>query len=240
MANKFYGYQHDYRAKPYSRTIFFTDRSLYRPGQTIQYKGLCIRVDAEADNYQTLGGQALTVIFADVNGKEITKQQHKANDYGSFSGSVTAPTDRLMGAMTIRVEGEPPGAAQVSVEEYKRPKFQVTLDKPKTAAKLNAAVNLEGKALAYTGAAIDHANVRYRIVREVRYPIWWGWYYWWRSPQQNSQEIAHGTTTTDAGGSFKIEFTAKPDISVPEKDEPTFHFAVYADVTDTTGETRSA
>jgi len=239
-ANEYSVYQSDQRPQPGTQTIFFTDRSLYRPGQTIQYKGICMRVDQEADDYKTIGGQALTVIFADVNGKEIAKQQHRTNDYGSFSGSFTAPRDRLMGRMTIRVEGQPQGATQVSVEEYKRPKFQVALDAPKTAAKLNDKVSLQGKATAYTGAAIDGAKVRWRVVRQVQYPIWWHWCYWWRTPVSTSQEIAHGTAATQTDGTFPVEFVAKPDLSVPEKDEPTFHFTIYADVTDTTGETRSA
>src|SRR5207248_2014883 len=40
-------------------------------------------------------------------------------------------------------------------------------------------------------------------------------------------------------GSFTVAFTAKPDRNVPEKDEPSFKYTVTADVTDTTGETRS-
>ena len=127
-----------------------------------------------------------------------------------------------------------------NVEEYKRPKFQVTLDAPKTAAKLNAAVSLQGKATAYTGAAIDGANVRWRVVREVRYPVWWYWRMWWLPPQpESSQEIARGTVVMAPDGGFTVEFTAKPDLSVPEKDEPTFQYTIYADVTDTAGETRS-
>ena len=100
----------------------------------------------------------------------------------------------------------------------------------------------QGKALAYTGAAINDAKVRYRVVREVRYPIWWGWFYSYRMPGQQgaSQEIARGTALTRSDGSFSIEFLAKPDLSVPESDEPTFVYTVHADVTDTTGETRSA
>jgi len=145
-----------------------------------------------------------------------------------------------MGRMTIRIDGGPNGATSVSVEEYKRPKFQVTLDAPKTAAKLNGKVNLQGKAMAYTGAAIDGAKVQWRVVRQVRYPDWWYWCYWWRSPVTASQEIAHGTAKTAVDGSFPVEFFAKPDLTVPESDEPTFNFTIYADVTDTTGETRSA
>ena len=131
--NDFYTYSTDMRPKPFEQTVFFTDRSLYRPGQTIQYKGLCLAVDQEQNNYKTIANRALTVIFTDPNNKEIARQQVKTNDYGSFSGSFTAPRDRLTGQMYLRVDGTPPGGTVVRVEEYKRPKFQVTLEAPKAA-----------------------------------------------------------------------------------------------------------
>jgi len=235
-----HSYKQDLTPRPYERTILFTDRSLYRPGQAIQYKGICIRVEQQTDNYHVIGNRVLKVRFLDRNGKEIERREHRTNDYGSFSGSFTAPRDRLMGRMTIHVDGEPPGSARFNVEEYKRPKFLVTFDRPKTAAKLDETVSLTGKTTAYTGAAIDGAKVRYRVVRQVRYPYWWGCCYWWRRPQQTSQEIAHGTTKTEADGTFTVQFVARPDRSVPEKDEPIFHYSIHADVTDTAGETRSA
>ncbi|MBT3293971.1 MAG: hypothetical protein HN919_18650 [Verrucomicrobia bacterium] len=226
---------------PRTQTLFFTDRSLYRPGQTVRYKGLCIRFDREGDNYAVLGGQDVTVKFRDANGKEITHQKHKANDYGSFAGSFTAPADRATGRMTILVDGDPRGRATVRVEEYKRPKFKVTLDAPTVAARLDGEVTLEGHAMAYTGAAIDGAPVSYRVVREVRYPDWWRWCRWWFPPQQGgSQEIAHGKSASETDGSFSITFTAKPDRSVDKASEPTFRYTVHADVTDATGETRSS
>jgi len=239
-AHEFWIYRGRDHQDPYTRTVFFTDRSLYRPGQTIYYKGICLRADPSNDQYSVLPGKTLTVVFVDTNGKEIERRQHKTNDYGSFDGAFTAPRDRLTGQMTIRVDGQPPGATSVRVEEYKRPKFQVTLEAPKTAPKLNEKVVMEGKALAYTGAAIDGAKVRWRVVRQVRYPPWWYWCFWWRQPVSGSQEIAHGVTTTKQDGSFTIEFVARPDLSVSEKDEPIFVFSVSADVTDTAGETRSA
>jgi 5-hydroxyisourate hydrolase-like protein (transthyretin family) len=238
--NYFYSYRNNNQPRPFERTMFFTDRSLYRPGQTIHYKGICLEVDQQGDNYKTIAGRNLTVIFSDVNGKEIERLPHKTNDYGSFSGSVTAPRDRLMGRMSIRVDGEPNGMAQVTVEEYKRPKFQVSVDAPKEAPRLNGDVKLQGKATAYTGAAIDGAKVRWRVVRQVRYPIWWYWRCWWMPPQPGgNQEIAHGTAMTAANGTFDIQFTAKPDLSVAEESEPTFNYSIHADVIDTTGETRS-
>ena len=88
---------------------------------------------------------------------------------------------------------------------------------------------------------IGGAKVRYRVTREVRWPIWFYDYYWWRLPPNRgaAQEIAHGTAITEADGSFTVKFIAKPDPSISPKDEPTFHFTVHADVTDSTGETRS-
>ena len=237
--NYYYTYQQDQKAKPYTRTMFFTDRSLYRPGQTIHYKGLCINVDAESDSYKVLPETNVTVIFQDPNGKVIERQNHKSNGYGSFNGSFTAPRDRLMGRMSLRVDGNPQGYSQVTVEEYKRPKFKVTLDAPKEGGRLNGDVSLVGNANAYTGAAIDAAKVKWRVVREVRYPNWYSYRYWWYPQPNTSQEIAHGTSETSVDGTFRISFNAKPDVTIPEKHEPTFHFSVYADVTDTNGETRS-
>src|SRR5208337_5071601 len=118
--------------RPWAQTMFFTDRALYRAGQTIQYKGICLWVDHEKDNYEVLKGEELTVIFKDGNGKEVARQRQRANDYGSFAGSFTAPRDRLMGSMSLQVEGRAQGQTSFRVEEYKRPKFQVTLDPPKT------------------------------------------------------------------------------------------------------------
>jgi uncharacterized protein YfaS (alpha-2-macroglobulin family) len=233
--------RYDNKPRPYNHTVFFTDRSLYRPGQIVSYKGICVKVDQNDDNYTTIANQDVVVIFSDPNNKEIARQNHKTNEYGSFSGSFTTPRDRLMGRMMIRTEGDPRGQTAFNVEEYKRPKFQVALDAPKTAAKLNAQVQLTGKATAYTGSAIGGAKVRYRVVRETRYPDWWGCCYWWRpTPQTPAQEIAHGFSMTEADGNFPVQFFAKPDLTVPEKDEPIFRYTVYADVTDTTGETRSS
>ena len=228
------------RSKQNERTMMFTDRSIYRPGQTVQYKGVCMSFNTDTNDYHSIGNRDVTLLFTDRNGKLIERQKHRTNDYGSFNGSVTAPRDRLMGNMTLRIENGPSGATSVSVEEYKRPKFQVKLDAPEIAAKLNAKVEIKGNATAYTGAAINNAKVTWRVVRNVRYPVWWFSRCWWMPPQQGgSQEIAHGTSNTSSNGTFKLTFKATPDLQVPKESEPTFNYTIYADVTDTTGETRS-
>lgn len=222
--------------------ILFTDRAIYRPGQTIRYKGIALRFQQSDDQYEVIPKAKVKVQFLDPNGKEIAAAEAVSNDFGSFSGSFTAPRDRLSGPMSIQVSGRVHGSTGFQVEEYKRPQFFVELDAPKDPARLNSEVTVNGKAMAYTGVAIGGAKVRYRVVREVRYPSWFYTFCWWRIPPNpgQSQEIAHGFTISNADGSFPITFTAKPDRSVAEADEPIFTYTVTADVTDTTGETRSA
>ncbi len=224
----------------FAGTVFFTDRSLYRPGQVINYKGICFQVDGEKNNYEVLRNQKLVVVFSDVNGKEISRQEKKTNEYGSFSGWFVAPVGRLTGQMSLQVESGPPGRALVRVEEYKRPRFQVVLQAPEQPVRLNSTVVLKGKATAYTGAAIGGAKVKYRVIREPWWPAWYRWYRWWQPPPAGSQEISHGLVTTESDGTFTISFPAKPDLSISEKQKPFFRFTIYADVTDITGETRSA
>lgn len=239
--DQFNGWNSAPRLGAIERTLIFTDRSIYRPGQTVQYKGICYRGDQGNDTYTVQSGRALTIVFTDANRKEIARQRHVANDYGSFSGSFTAPRDRLPGQMQLRIIEGPLGQTMVSVEEYKRPKFEVVLDAPQAGGKLDEKIQLNGRATSYTGAAIDGAAVKFRVVRAVRWPWWWGWGGFRRGGpgRGESQEIMHGTARTDAGGAFSIEFVAKPDRQAPAADEPVFVFEVYADVTDSAGETRS-
>ena len=179
----------------------------------------------------------VTVVFSDPNGKEIAQARHRTSRYGSFHGVFIAPRDRLAGSMMLRVPKGPEGGAQVQVEEYKRPKFVVTLDAPAAAPKLSETVRVRGLAASYTGAPVDGARARYRITRQPRWPSWWRW---WGPRREETQEIAHGTARTGVDGSFVMEFVARPDLSIPAAQEPSFVFAVHVDVTDSAGETRSA
>ncbi len=217
-----------------SNVYFFTDRAIYRPGQTVYVKGIAASFDNHTNEYKTISNTSVTITFNDPNGQEVKKETLKTNEFGSFSTTFIAPADRLTGAYSIYSQTYG-GAAQIRVEEYKRPKFKVEIDTPVQSFQLDQLVQLTGKALAYTGAKIDNAQVKYRVVREVRYPPWCWWYF----DVGSSQEIAHGTTTTDTNGEFSIKFTAKPDRTVPRDSEPVFQYTVSADVVDGTGETRS-
>lgn len=217
--------------------VFFTDRALYRPGQTVHYKGIWLEHHAPSNHCVSLAERKGEVIFRDPNGKEITRTGIVTNQRGGFSGTFTAPTGSVLGSCSISVDNR--GSARVQVEEYKRPKFFVSVPPPAEQASLGEQVTVEGKAEAYTGAAIDGAQVEWRVTRRTRFPPWLRYCWWCPIPSSPDQEIAHGSTTTAEDGSFDITFSALPDRSVPEDTEPVFVYEITADVTDTTGETRS-
>jgi hypothetical protein len=240
-----YNYRDDYKYQPSPEVHFFTDRSIYRPGQTVYFKGILFKQTPSGNDRQgipqILPNQPVTVKFYDTNGQEKSSLKLRSNEFGTFNGAFAAPASGLTGQMHIRCE-EAYGQAYFSVEEYKRPKFEVTFEPVKEAFRLGEEVTAHGEAKAYAGSNVDGAQVRYRVVRQTRFPFWdWGWgrriYPPWRSDQI---EIANGTTTTDAEGKFEVKFPLIPDKEIPKKDRPVFDYTVYADVTDITGETRSS
>jgi len=132
---------------------FFTDRSLYRPGQTVSYKGVALSADAKG-KYSVAARQNVTVVFSDLNGREIARAVHTTGEFGSFAGTFTAPKQGLTGVMRL-VAAEWNADATVRVEEYKRPKFYVEFEKIKNSYKVNDTVTATGIAKAYAGNNID-------------------------------------------------------------------------------------
>lgn len=217
------------------RTFFFTDRSIYRPGQTIYFKGVVLKMNMKKS--EILPNRKTVVKFYDVNYELISSLPVKTNEYGSFSGSFTAPKGGLNGTMEIVTHDES-GYVSFRVEEYKRPKFEVTFDPVKESFQLEDVVKIDGSATAYAGSNIDNATVTYRVVRATSFPYWW--WSWGRYPSVSDVEIKNGETTTDKEGKFEIEFTALPDPKVKKDQQPVFNYTVYADVTDINGETHSS
>lgn len=215
--------------------FFFTDRSLYRPGQTIHFKGILVQQDIKNKTNKVLPNEKTTVTLYDANNQEVTSIELASNKYGSFSGTFTAPESGLTGQMRL---GNELGAAYFSVEEYKRPKFHVQFDSLKANIALNEEVTVRGSAQAYAGNNIDGAEVRYRVVRRARFPYFWA-FYRWGQPHSPEIEIANGTLTTDADGAFDVSFTTLPDKQINPDTWPVFTYTVYADITDINGETRS-
>ncbi len=227
-------------AKPL--TFLFTDRSIYRPGQTVFFKGIVLKNEKNAGKSAVVTNYKTSIILRNANYQKVSELMVTSNDFGSFKGSFKLPEGVLNGTFSV-YDSANNATESFNVEEYKRPKFFSEIEKPKGTYRLNDSIKVAGTAKAYAGNNIDGAKVKYRVVRKVRYPIWWGFYS--RSKfsmpygSNEETEITNGEVMTDAKGEFNISFKALPDESVDKKSQPIFYYEVSADVTDINGETRS-
>ncbi|HZG99752.1 MAG TPA: MG2 domain-containing protein, partial [Flavisolibacter sp.] len=187
-------YAYHYNERPGRETVekqifFFTDRSLYRPGQTLLFKGITINRTTKENKIAS--GFNTTIYLRNANGERIDSMQVNTNDFGSFNGKFQLPQGTLNGQFTIESARNASGQATVAVEEYKRPKFYVGFDLVKATYKVNDVVTVTGFAKAYAGNQVENAKVVYRVVRQPRfiYP-WVSWRGW--LPQAEPMEIAHG------------------------------------------------
>ncbi len=221
-----------------TRTFLFTDRSIYRPGQTLYFKGIVVSREKDILKSAVVPNFKTKLILKDASGQKSAELTVTTNEFGSYKGTFRLPEGVMNGSFSL-YDSVTRASYSFSVEEYKRPKFFAEIQKPKGTYRINDSVKVTGTAKAYAGNNIDGAKVSYRVVRKVRYPIWFGWGRYRPSFSSEEMEITNGITETDAKGEFKITFKALPDETVDKKDQPTFYYEVSADITDINGETRS-
>ena len=238
------GYYQPNRGQPEQarrRVFLFTDRAIYRPGQTLYFKG--ILTESLGAKSSLVINQTVSVRLVDVNGQTAQTLPFTTSEFGSFHGSLVLPTGLLNGEMQLQTDE---GSIGFAVEDYKRPTFLVTLDSVPGRPRLGQPLAVSGRARAYAGQATDGAAVSYRVTRRALWPLFDGGFYGSRAGypggNEGSQEIAHGRTTTDAEGRFTISFTPPPGPNSAGHDRryvPGYLFEITADVTDAAGETRT-
>ncbi len=234
---------HNVQPDSQSSIVLVTDRGIHRPGQIVYYKGIACASNFAAGDYRAVATREIDVVFRDANGREVAKARHATTANGSFHGNFPIPTGALPGQWSILAQASGPngfsGGVGVRVEEYKRPKFLVTLAAPEKSVPLGGDLVLSGTATTYTGVSVAGAKVRWHVERTVRFPIWCRWFFPGLPFDGGGQRIARGSVVTDAAGLFTVTFPAKADRSVPKESLPIFTYRVVADVTDASGETRT-
>jgi uncharacterized protein YfaS (alpha-2-macroglobulin family) len=224
------------------RAFLFIDRSIYRPGQSVYFKGIVVAMKDKPFTTEVVANKKVTISLYDANYQKVKSLTFTTNAFGSYNGVFTLPATGLTGQFYI-MDSMHNTTQYFSVEEYKRPKFSVAIEQPKGSYKINDSIKVTGTAKAYAGNNIDGATVKYRIVRKVQYPIWWdyGFYRYGKmsSYSREEMEITNGSTTTNEKGAFTVTFKAIPDESIKKEDQPTFYYELIADITDINGETRT-
>ena len=212
-------------------TKLFTDRAIYRPGQTVYFQGIVTR--RQGEDLSLVNNYSEKISFRDANWQEITSANFNTDEYGSFSGSFVIPTDRLNGVFHLNANR---GSTTIRVEEYKRPTFEVTFERPKEQYKLNQEVTIHGDVKAYAGFGLDDVEYTYRVIRKTSFPwrCWWWWY-----PTVEDEQITYGKARTDENGRFAVTFNLKPSKTIAPEKQPVFTYEIEVTATSKQGETHT-
>lgn len=211
-----------------NRLQLLTDKSTYRPGETVYFKGY--NWFADTDTLYALTGQGYKVKFRDVNNREIASTTVKTNKFGSFSGSFIIPANALNGHYRLCCKESTTFfdyTTSFMVADYKRPEFEIQLQTSKQAFYVGDTIRIKGKAVSFSGVQIAHTAINYEIRQQQ----------FFRASFDNP--IRKGEIYTDANGEFELSFQAE----TPENNISnwfSFRYAVKASLTDKKGETQQS
>ncbi len=238
-----------------SKVEFYLDRAIYRPGQMVYYKG--IAVQKKKNKSSIVPNTTFEITIEDPDNSDFKKFDVTTNEFGSFSGEFVLPKTGLTGDFRIvadepddyekdvsynKIKDEHPfwdnvhfenSEISFKVEEYKRPKFEVTFEPKKESFQVNQTVSIKGTAKAFAGSAISDAKVTYTITRFTNS---------FRNYYNNEPEetLVSSETKTDASGKFVINFIAQPSKNANKEQLPVFNYRINSSVTDSNGETHTA
>lgn len=215
-------------ARPEEHITLLTDRSLYRPGQTVYVKG--ISYEQAADTAHVLAGKNYQVRLLDVNGKEVSQKKVSTNGFGSFTTEFVLPAVCLNGNFTIEVKNK--ASVIVRVEDYKRPTFDITFNPVKQAFSLGDTVNVTGNVKAYNGMAIQDVPLVYTVTMS-RNGYWMTW-------RQAPTPLASDTIQLDAKGDFSVPVILKPCADEDMAGEGRCSYQIEVSVTSDAGETQTS
>ncbi len=213
----------------------FIDRGIYRPGQIVYFK--VINTELNIDKEKVIPNLKQTIKLLDGNLEEISSQIFTSNEFGSYHGSFILPNGKLNGEYSLSVNGiEGFGNANKPflVEEYKRPKFEVTFEPIKEEYKYGETIELKGKAMMFSGVPLSNATVNYEIKKQN---IRWR-YFWWYPRENDNENSILGEAKTNEKGEFVIKVDLKKDETL--EGIQIDNYEINASVTDINGETQSS
>lgn len=203
----------------------FTDRSIYRPGQTVYFKSVAYSISKKG--VDALEGRELQVVLYDANHQKVGEQRLTTNAFGSVASSFVLPPNGLSGRYQLKVGYT---YTDISVEEYKRPSFEVTLNRPNESYTFGDNVTVKGAVGYLLGTPVQNAKVAYTVTRTENMFFWW-----WRANSSVEDVVAEGELETNDKGEYEIHFV--PEKGQNQSTTVCYDYVVLAKVTDANGET---
>lgn len=208
-----------------------TDRSIYRPGQTVYLKGVVY--NKGKNSAQVVEGEWVNLELLDANLKQIATRRVQTNEFGSFTVDFALPSVCLNGQFMVRAQGNISGAARFQVEEYKRPTFEITFQPVTIPYCLGETVTLRGEVKAFSGASVQEMPLAWSLKRYDRL----------RGYLNTDKMLKADTVRLDAQGRFAIDIHLEGEVAKalqPWQVRQGYIFEVEAAVTDEAGETQTA
>jgi len=225
-----------------ARVSVYTDRSIYRPGQTVH--AAAIVFESYPDHSAAMARKKVKFVLYNANGKEVENQETLSDNFGKCSADFTLPYAGLTGnyrvkASLVEENRHPSASTYFNVEEYKRPTFEIVFPEINEKYQNGDTVVVKAKAMTYSGVPVQNAKVTYRVKREQTY-----WWFFGDGDRYNNDVLYEDEVTTDDEGAFIIEMPMElPEAAVEQyklhKRNSYFRITAYATVTDLAGESHS-
>ena len=209
-----------------SQTAIFTDRAVYRPGQTVKVAVVSYKRLHDKD-MKVEAGRTINISIKDANNKVVSKKELKTDEYGKASTEFVLPSKTLNGK--FRISDDNWNYTTIRVEEYKRPTFRVEFTSPSDKYSMGDTVKVRALATSFAGVPVQGASVKYTVKR-----LWMPWLRFYSG--NNGDVLSEGKTVTSGEGSFAVDV---PLTDIANRDRGFYYFIVEAYVTDAAGETRS-
>jgi uncharacterized protein YfaS (alpha-2-macroglobulin family) len=227
------------------KTYAYTDRPVYRPGQTVSLRALLARREG-GTNFKPLAvGTPVHVWVSGPRGGSIYDQTLTASRFGSINGSFDLPAGAALGEYTVSIDVPGhnevmDGGSRFRVEEYKRPEYLVAVTPSTTQARFGDRVTATVKATYYAGPPVAGAKVSYHVFRSPYYPNYrfpqaYDWLYhadeggYANQNADGGELVTSGEGVTDAHGALAVSFTALKGTRAYAGD---YAYTVKADVVD--------
>ncbi|MCW4079446.1 MG2 domain-containing protein [Prevotella copri] len=212
----------------------FTDRSIYRPGQTVHASAISYIVKKGLDASVPGKSMELNFILRDANWKQVAELKATTDEYGTASVDFELPKEGQTGLYSISVNGT--ATKYVRVEEYKRPTFEITFPKVNEKYNWGDTVVVKASAKTYAGIPVQGAKVAYQVTRRNQL--------WWWGAGSAGQLVKTDSCVTREDGTFDVEIPLEASLSGKDEVDMSdfmriarfFNFEVSAIVTDISGE----
>lgn len=194
---------------PY-RAYIYTERPVYRPGQTVYFKAI-IRKDL-GDHYNVFFPGTARVKINDCNGNLIYSENFRTGNYGTFHGEMTLSEEPPLGDYTIQVNiGRNEYYQKFKVAEYKKPEYKVEVTTGKPHYVAGEEIKAKIKAAYYFGAPVENAKIRYTVYESVYHMSGSSSFRYYGEEDEESYGgiLKEGTASTDKNGEAEIKIPTK-------------------------------